>query len=93
VPVLPEPFDVAVNRPVGRDCLVCFEGRSYTVPFGFAGQVVEVRGCAGTVQILAAEGRVLREYPRGTEYPGPLRSPIPIDGGQCSGLMAVSIPR
>lgn len=65
LPLLPEPFDVVVTRRVARDCTVQFEGRSYTVPFAFAGQAVEVRGCAGTVQILAA-GRVVREYPRGT---------------------------
>jgi transposase len=66
LPILPEPFDIAVERPVSTDCLVSFEGRSYTVPFGYADQVVEVRGCAGTVQILAGGG-VVREYPRGTE--------------------------
>ena len=33
------------------------------MPFRFVGQAVEVRGCCGTVQILA-EGRVINEYPR-----------------------------
>lgn len=65
LPILPEPFDIAVTRPVHKDCTVRFEDRSYTVPFAHVGQRVEVRGCARTVQILA-EGRVLREYPRGT---------------------------
>lgn len=65
LPLLPEPFDVVVTRTVQRDCTVRFEDRSYTVPFLHAGQAVEVRGCAGKVQILA-EGRVVREYPRGT---------------------------
>lgn len=65
VPLLPEPFDVAVTRPVSRDCLVHFEGRGYAVPFEWADQRVEVRGCAETVQILA-EGKVIREYPRRT---------------------------
>lgn len=51
--------------PGHRDCTVRFEDRSCTVPFQYAGQRVEVRGCAVKVQILA-EGRVLREYPRGT---------------------------
>ena len=65
LPILPEPFDVAVNRPVHRDCRVQFEGRSYPVPFNYVGQMVEVRGCDGTVQILA-EGKVIRTYPRHT---------------------------
>ena len=64
--LLPEPFDIAVTRPVHKDCMVCFEGRSYAVPFTFVGQRVEVRGCLGRVQILA-EGKVIREYPRQTE--------------------------
>src|SRR5215211_3270923 len=48
---LPEPFDVVVMRPVGRDGLVCFEGRQYSVPFRLIGETVEVRGVAGAVQI------------------------------------------
>lgn len=63
--LLPEPFDVVVTRPVHRDCMARFEGRQYPVPFQCAGREVEVRGCAGKVQILF-EGRVLREYPRAT---------------------------
>ncbi|NJN63604.1 MAG: IS21 family transposase [Acidobacteria bacterium] len=65
LPDLPEPFDVVVSRPVHRDCMVLFEGRSYPVPFVHVGRRVEVRGCAETVQIVA-DGVVLREYPRGT---------------------------
>ena len=65
LPILPEPFDIAVTRPVHKDCMVRFEDRSYPVPFVHVGTQVEVRGCAGKVQILAA-GQVLREYPRGT---------------------------
>ena len=65
LPILPEPFDVVVTRPVQADCMVHFENRQYPVPFRFVGQPVEVRGCADTVQILA-EGRIVREYPRGT---------------------------
>lgn len=65
LPLLPEPFDVVVTRAVQRDCTVRFEDRAYSVPFVYAGQPVEVRGCAGTVQILA-EGRVVQEHPRGT---------------------------
>lgn len=65
LPILPEPFDVVVTRPVHKDCRVCFEGREYAVPFQLAPGSVEIRGCAGKVQILA-EGRVVREYPRHT---------------------------
>jgi hypothetical protein len=65
LPLLPEPFDVVVTRPVNPDCTVRFEGRSYPVPFRYVGTRVEVRGCAGKVQILA-EGQVVREYPRHT---------------------------
>lgn len=65
LPLLPEPFDVAVTRPVAKDCTVQFEGRRYAVPFEHAFGLVEVRGCAGRVQILAG-GKVAKEYPRGT---------------------------
>ncbi len=65
LPILPEPFDVAVTRPVHRDCMVNFESHHYAVPFQWVGTQVEVRGCASTVQILA-EGRVVKEHPRHT---------------------------
>ncbi|HYC78318.1 MAG TPA: hypothetical protein VEI02_11890 [Planctomycetota bacterium] len=65
LPLLPEPFDVAVEREVHRNCMVAFEGRRYAVPFGLSGTRVEVRGCAGKVQIVA-HGEVVREYRRGT---------------------------
>jgi len=65
LPVLPEPFDVVVTRKVSKDCLVNFEGRQYSVPFEYSGQHIEVRGCCGKVQ-LAAEGKIVREYPRHT---------------------------
>jgi transposase len=65
LPLLPEPFDIAVLRPVHRDCTVHFERRQYTVPFALVGRHVEVRGCARTVQIVA-DGRVVQEYPRHT---------------------------
>jgi Mu transposase, C-terminal domain len=65
LPILPEPFDVVVTRPVHGDCMVNFESRSYPVPFHHVGQQVEVRGCADKVQILAG-GEIIREYPRGT---------------------------
>lgn len=65
LPTLPEPFDVVVDRPVHDDCTVYFEGRQYVVPFDLVRRQVEVRGCAGKVQILH-DGRVVREYPRRT---------------------------
>src|SRR5262249_53436075 len=33
LPILPEPFDLALTRTVQRDCTVAFEGRCYSVPF------------------------------------------------------------
>jgi transposase len=65
LPILPEPFDVAVTRPVHRDAMVHFEDRQYAVPFAHVGERVEVRGGAGIVQILAG-GRIVQTYPRGT---------------------------
>lgn len=65
LPLLPEPFDVVVTRPVHKDATVRFEARTYSVPFHLVGQRVEVRGCAGKVQIYA-DGRVVQEHPRGT---------------------------
>jgi hypothetical protein len=62
---LPEPFDRVAQRPVSRDALVSFEGRSYSVPFRFVDQTVEVRGCAATLQVWAA-GEIVAEWPRRT---------------------------
>ena len=64
---LPEPFDVQVARRVSDDCLVAFEGRQYQVPFTFVRRTVHVRGCPGTVEIRATDGRLLASYPRGTD--------------------------
>ncbi len=84
LPILPEPFDVVVHRPVGIDCMVHFEGREYSVPFRLVGRKVEVRGCAGEVQILA-EGGVVARHVRGsaqrvlidpTHYEGPTAGSI-----------------
>lgn len=66
LPELPEPFDIAVTRTVAPDCTVPFESRSYSVPFRFLGRAVEVRGCSGTVQILA-DGAVVATHPRHTK--------------------------
>jgi hypothetical protein len=65
VPILPEAFDVVATRRVQRDCTVSFEGRVYSVPFVLCGLQVEVRGCAGVVQVWH-EGRVRAEHPRHT---------------------------
>jgi hypothetical protein len=46
--------------------MVFFEQRQYAVPFEHVGRHVEVRGCAGKVQILAGRSLV-REYPRHTD--------------------------
>jgi hypothetical protein len=61
LPILPEPFDVAVQRPVYKDCMVHFEGRQYAVPFAYVGLTVEVRGCAGKVQGLPI-GQTLENF-------------------------------
>jgi transposase len=65
LPLLPEPFDLIATRAVQRDCTVGFEGRVYSVPFVLCGLQVEVRGCAGVVQVWH-EGRVVAEHPRHT---------------------------
>lgn len=63
---LPSPFDCEVRRKVSRDCLVHFEGRSYSVPFPYTGKTVSVRGCSGAVEIWY-EGQLLKTYPRHTD--------------------------
>ena len=62
---LPEPFDVVAVRVVGIDALVSFEGRQYSVPFRFAGERVEVRGCAGKIQVVK-DCAVIASHPRAT---------------------------
>jgi transposase len=64
---LPEPFDRVAQRRVSRDATVSFEGRTYSVPFRWAEQVVEMRGCTATVQVWA-EGRVVASHPRRTRW-------------------------
>lgn len=66
LPILPVPFDNVATRRVGRDGLVAFEGRQYSVPFAFLDQQVEVRGGAGQVQVLA-DLQVIAQHPRHTE--------------------------
>lgn len=65
VPLLPEPFDVAVTRTVAPDCLVAFEGRQYSVPFERMGQRVTIHGTARKVQVYS-DGRIVAEHPRHT---------------------------
>ena len=65
LPVLPEPFDIAVTRTVAADCTVSFEGRTYSVPFALVGGRVEVRGCAGRVQVLHGT-RIVADHERHT---------------------------
>ena len=66
LPVLPEPFELALTRTVQRDCTVHFEGRVDSVPFRLCGLAVEVRGCGGVVQVWH-EGRLVAEHPRQTQ--------------------------
>jgi hypothetical protein len=63
--LLPEPFDLVAQRRVAIDATVQFEGRTYSVPFRFADQMVEVRGCASTVQVWT-ENQVVASHPRHT---------------------------
>ncbi len=66
--LLPEPFDTVRTAPVHKDCTVRFEGRTYIVPFIYAGRTVEVRGCSGSVQILDPQtAAMLISYPRHTQ--------------------------
>jgi len=64
---LPEPFDRVAQRRVSREATVSFEGRTYSVPFRFADQVLEVRGCTATVQMWA-EGACVTSHPRRTRW-------------------------
>ena len=65
LPQVHEPFDCVVARRVSRDCLVSFEGRRYSVPFRWVGRMVEVRGVARHVVVLA-EGREVARHERHT---------------------------
>lgn len=65
LPILPEPFDVAVSRTVAVDATVGFEQRRYSVPFAWVGRRVEIRGASERVQILA-EQQVVAVHPRHT---------------------------
>jgi transposase len=88
--LLPDPFDLVAQRRVAIDATVQFEGRTYSVPFRFADQMVEVRGCASTVQIWT-EGQIVASHARHTRsrilldpahYEGPsterIQAPTPL---------------
>jgi transposase len=90
LPLLPEPFDIAVTRTVAVDATVGFEQRRYSVPFQWVGRRVEIRGGAGRVQVLADQ-RVIASHPRHTperilidpsHYEGPstdsVQAPMPL---------------
>jgi hypothetical protein len=66
LPLLPKVFDVALTRPVRKDCTVSFEGRACGVPFRLRGLHAEVRGCAWVAQIVH-DDRVFAEHPRGSQ--------------------------
>jgi transposase len=67
LPPLPEPFEAIASRTVERDCMVAFEGRQYSVPFGLVGRAVEVRATARRVQIyLGLE--MVASHERGTAH-------------------------
>ena len=66
LPILPAPFDNVATRRVGRDGLVAFEGRQYSVPFAFLDRQVEVRGGADRVQVLADQ-QIIAQHPRHTD--------------------------
>ncbi|WP_146907253.1 IS21 family transposase [Arenimonas daejeonensis] len=66
LPILPAPFDHVATRRVGRDGLVAFEGRQYSVPFAYLDRPVEVRGAAGCVQVLADQ-QIIAQHPRHTD--------------------------
>ena len=102
VPAVHEPFDCVVARRVTRDCLVSFDGRRYSVPFVSVGRVVEVRGTAQHVVILA-EGREVARHARHTaarlmlvsahydgESTATVRAPSPL--GRRAQLQLAAIP-
>jgi hypothetical protein len=107
LPEMPEPFDLVAHRRVGIDATVRFEGRTYSVPFAWTGQGVELRGCSRTVQVWA-EGRLVAEHARRTRerllidprhYEGPstdrVVAPVPLGrmGRQLLALRALAPER
>jgi hypothetical protein len=82
----PEPFEVAVLRPVARDCTVQFAGKTWSVQFALVGRTVEVRGTATAVQIFHG-CECVATHPR----PTPLRivlDPAHFEGPSTARVMA-----
>lgn len=107
LPLLPAPFDNVATRRVGRDGLVAFEGRQYSVPFAYLDRQVEVRGGAGAVQVLADQ-QIIAQHPRHTacrvlldpgHYEGPstatVQAPTPLGrmGRRLQELAAMPVQR
>lgn len=86
LPILPEPFDIAVTRTVALDATVGFEQRRYSVPFAWVGRPVEVRGADGRVQVLA-DHQVIAVHPRRTPE-RILINPAHYDGESTSTVIA-----
>jgi transposase len=64
---MPEPFDLIKQAQVHKDCTIRFEGKTLVVPFRYAYQSVEVRGCSCVIQIVDPKtGVIVKEYPRNT---------------------------
>jgi transposase len=102
VPAMHEPFDCVVARRVGRDGLVAFESRRYSVPFAWITRMVEVRGTAQHV-VMLADGQEIARHPRRTaarllleptHYEGPstatVRAPTPL--GRRARLQLSALP-
>lgn len=102
VPAMHEPFDCVVARRVTRDGLVAFEARRYSVPFAWITRMVEVRGTAEHVVVLA-DGQEIARHPRRTaarlllqpaHYEGPstptVRAPTPL--GRRARLQLAALP-
>ncbi len=75
VPGVHEPFDCVVARRVTRDALVSFESRRYSVPIAWIDRVVEVRGTAQHV-VMLADGAEIARHDRHTAARLVLRSVI-----------------
>ncbi|WP_214475452.1 hypothetical protein [Mesorhizobium sp. dw_380] len=81
---LPQPFDVQVHRRVGRDCLVAFEGRQYSVPTPLRARRLT---CAAP---LYKRGEMVARFPRHTG--GRLLVDQAHYGGPCSDRTTAPAP-
>jgi transposase len=65
---MPEPFDLIKQVQVHKDCTIRFEGKTLSVPFRYAFQTVEVRGCSQVIQIVDPKnGQIVQEFPRNSQ--------------------------